>query len=202
MSKIVEVYDDHVWIKWDDEQLQTEGGIHLPEYSAKLAQYGLVVAIGPGKWTKQGYFIETKVKVGDRVCFPCGAGYKTQSEGQEYLCMQERDLWARERRIDEPEGFGLLALWDKIILKRAEPETMIGLIHLPEQAIKKPCRGTALSVGPGLTNDEGLSTPIDVQVGEGVRFKQYQGMDIEFKGEEYVIISDLDVIVKEEEVVA
>jgi co-chaperonin GroES (HSP10) len=64
---------DRVFIKQDQDEGTTPGGIVIPEASRKgreLINTGVVVAIGPGRWIRtksQAYFAETTIKPGERV---------------------------------------------------------------------------------------------------------------------------------------
>jgi len=48
----------------------TPGGIIIPERAKKKPTEGIVVAVGPGKVMGSGVFVETTVKVGDKVLLP------------------------------------------------------------------------------------------------------------------------------------
>ena len=87
-------------------------------------------------------------------------------------------------------------LEDRIVVKPldAEQTTASGLV-IPDTAKEKPQEGEVLAVGPGRFDDEGEKRiPLDVRVGDTVLYSKYGGTEVKYSGEEYLILSALDVI--------
>jgi len=89
-------------------------------------------------------------------------------------------------------------LADKLVIKVlevAEEKTKSGL-YVPDTAKEKPQEGEVLAVGPGALNDKGERLPMTLKVGDRVIFSKYAGTEIKLDGEEYLIMSERDVLAK------
>ena len=86
-------------------------------------------------------------------------------------------------------------LHDKVLVKRTEEEEKsAGGIVLPGSATEKPSQGEVVAVGPGKKSENGDVSPVGVAVGDTVIFGQYGGNEIKIDGEEYLILSESDII--------
>ncbi len=89
----------------------------------------------------------------------------------------------------------LKPLGDRVILKLVEKEEKTsGGILLPDTAREKPQKGEVLAVGTGVVLDNGQKIPLDVKVGDKVFFGRYSGTEIKIEGEEYLIVSERDIL--------
>ncbi|MDD2509822.1 MAG: co-chaperone GroES [Syntrophomonas sp.] len=89
-------------------------------------------------------------------------------------------------------------LGDRLVVKVAEvaaEKTKSGL-YVPDTAKEKPQEGEVLAVGPGALNDKGERMPMDVAVGDKVIFSKYGGTEIKLDGEEYLVMSQRDILAK------
>jgi chaperonin GroES len=79
---------------------------------------------------------------------------------------------------------------DRVIIKPApaDEKTKGGLI-IPDTAKEKPQRGEVVAVGSG--KDGNLMT---VQVGDIVLYGKYSGQEINFEGQDYLIMREDDVL--------
>lgn len=87
-------------------------------------------------------------------------------------------------------------LGDRIVIKVVEvkeEKTKSGL-YVPDTAKEKPQEGEVLAVGPGARNDKGERMPIDINVGDKVIFSKYAGTEVKIDGEEYLILSERDIL--------
>lgn len=90
----------------------------------------------------------------------------------------------------------LKPLHDNVIIKALseEEKTKSGII-LPDTVDKeKPQEGQVVAVGPGKLLDNGQRAPISVKVGQKVMFKKYSPDEIKSGEEEYLVISESDII--------
>jgi chaperonin GroES len=86
-------------------------------------------------------------------------------------------------------------LGDRVIVQRAEAEEKTaGGILLPETAKDKPKEGRVLAVGDGKIMDNGERQKMHLKVGDRVLFTSYAGTEIKYMGEEYLIMSENDVL--------
>ncbi len=87
-------------------------------------------------------------------------------------------------------------LADKILVKRAEAKekTEYG-IYLPESAKDKPKEGTIMALGNGNLNKEtGEYLPFTVKKGDHVIFSSYAGTEIKIDDDEFLIMTEDDIL--------
>ena len=90
----LEPLEDRVVVKPIDEETQrTPTGIIIPDTAKEKPQEGEVVAIGPGRY-EEGKRVPLDVKVGDRVLYSKYGGTEVKVEGEDYLVLSARDLFA------------------------------------------------------------------------------------------------------------
>ncbi|MCS7059514.1 MAG: co-chaperone GroES [Meiothermus sp.] len=89
----------------------------------------------------------------------------------------------------------LRPLGDRVVVKRIEeePKTKGGIV-LPDTAKEKPQKGKVIAVGSGRTLENGTKVPLEVKEGDVVVFAKYGGTEIEIDGEEYIILSERDLL--------
>ncbi|GAB4536783.1 MAG: co-chaperone GroES [Pleurocapsa sp.] len=86
-------------------------------------------------------------------------------------------------------------LGDRVFVKvSASEEKTAGGLYLPDAAKEKPQVGEVVSVGPGKRNDDGGYTALEVKVGDKVLYSKYAGTDIKLGGEDYVLLSEKDIL--------
>jgi chaperonin GroES len=86
---------DRVVIKRFEAEEKTAGGILLPDTAKNKPQKGTVLAVGPGKLTKDGKRVPLDVKEGDTVLFTNWAGDEfKQVRGEDVLLMRADDILA------------------------------------------------------------------------------------------------------------
>ena len=85
---------------------------------------------------------------------------------------------------------------DKIAIKPvAAEEVTKGGIVLPGSAQEKPQQGEVIAVGGGILLQNGERAPLEVKVGDKVVYAKYAGTEVKFNGEEFVILSEKDILV-------
>jgi chaperonin GroES len=86
----------------------------------------------------------------------------------------------------------LQPLGDRVVVQPAEREetTKSGIV------IQKPQRGSVIAVGQGRRDEDGDRIPMDVSVGDTVLFAKYAGTEFKFEDEEYLILSEKDILAK------
>lgn len=84
---------------------------------------------------------------------------------------------------------------DKVLVKRLEAEEVTkGGIVLPDSAREKPKEGRIVALGDGKLLDDGKRAPFQVAVGDRVLFSSYAGTEVKIEGEEYLILSEDDIL--------
>ena len=91
----------------------------------------------------------------------------------------------------------LQPLGDRVVVQPAEREetTKSGIV-IPDTAKEKPQRGSVIAVGQGRRDDDGDRIPMDVSVGDTVLFAKYAGTEFKFEEEDYLILSEKDILAK------
>ncbi len=86
-------------------------------------------------------------------------------------------------------------LADRVLVKpsaETEAKTTGGII-IPDTAKEKPFRGEVVRVGPGRMDENGKLLPMNVKVGDQVLYSKYGGNEIEYEGEKYLIMNEMDI---------
>ena len=86
-------------------------------------------------------------------------------------------------------------LADRVFVKvSASEEKTSGGILLPDTAKEKPQIGEVVQVGAGKRNDDGVRQELEVKIGDKVLYSKYAGTDIKLGGDEYVLLSEKDIL--------
>ena len=78
----------------------------------------------------------------------------------------------------------------KILVKpaAAEEKTSSGII-IPDTAQEKPQQGTVVKVGVAKKDE-----PMEIKIGDVVLYGKYGGQDLTIEGDDYLLISQTDVL--------
>ena len=80
---------------------------------------------------------------------------------------------------------------DRVVVKPAEAETKTpGGIILPDTAKEKPQMGKVIAVGPGKDDNK-----MTVKKGDKVLYGKYAGQEMNYQGEDYLIMREDDILV-------
>ncbi len=86
-------------------------------------------------------------------------------------------------------------LGDRVFVKVSPSEEKTpGGILLPDTAKEKPQVGEIAAVGPGKRSDDGVRQEPEVKIGDKVLYSKYAGTDIKLGTEEYVLLSEKDIL--------
>lgn len=86
-------------------------------------------------------------------------------------------------------------LGEKILVKRIEAEgKTAGGIVLPETAKEKPREGKVIALGDGKLLKSGERAKFQVKKGERVLFSSYGGTEVKIDGEEYLLMTEDDIL--------
>ena len=90
---------------------------------------------------------------------------------------------------------GFKPLHDRVLVRRvAEEQKTKGGIIIPDTAQEKPSEGEVIATGPGVRNDVGKVTPLDVKAGDRVLFSKYGGTEVKVDGEDLIILRESDIL--------
>ena len=86
--------DDKVVVKRMLSEMQTTGGIVLPDSAQEKPRQGRVLSVGDGRLLSNGTRAAHQVSEGDRVVFQSYAGAEVVINGQELLILREDEILA------------------------------------------------------------------------------------------------------------
>ncbi|MGI6649141.1 MAG: co-chaperone GroES [Bacillota bacterium] len=86
-------------------------------------------------------------------------------------------------------------LGDRVVIKPLEMEevTKSGIV-LPDTAKEKSQEGIVIAVGSGRLLENGTRVPLEVKVDDRVVYSKYGGSEFKNEGEEYLILSERDIL--------
>ena len=91
----------------------------------------------------------------------------------------------------------LIPLGDRLVIQPVEQEEVLASgIVIPDTAKEKPQQGDVLAAGPGRQDDDGKRIAMDVKVGDRVLYAKYSGQEIKIDQNEYIVLSEKDVLAK------
>jgi chaperonin GroES len=90
----VKPLQDRILVLREEGEQKTAGGIFIPDTAKEKPLEGKVVAVGPGKFDKEGKRIPIEVKKGNRILFSRYGGTEIKINGVEHLMMREDDILA------------------------------------------------------------------------------------------------------------
>jgi len=86
-------------------------------------------------------------------------------------------------------------LGGRLLVKRLEQtESTKGGIIIPDSAKEKPKEGKVVALGTGKLDKDGKKVAFNVKVGDRVLFTSYAGNEITVDDEEYLIMSEEDIL--------
>lgn len=86
----IQLIDDRVLVKPDDELTKTKGGLIIPDGAREKPLQGIVIEVGQ-KFDTEYPMV---VKKGDRVLYDIRSGTPVELEGVNYLIMKETEIYA------------------------------------------------------------------------------------------------------------
>lgn len=99
----LEALFDAVILKPVEEEETTYGSIIVPDVGKEKNEKCEVVAVGPGKHTVTGDFLETVSQIGDIVIMPTMGATRIEHDGEEFYVLPENQLLAKIKIEEENE---------------------------------------------------------------------------------------------------
>lgn len=84
----------HIIVRRSDAASKSTGGIIIPEKGKEKPKEGTIIAVGAGKILEDGKRQVMQVKAGDKILFTSYAGTEVKIDGEDYLVMEETDIFA------------------------------------------------------------------------------------------------------------
>eukprot|EP00899_Mesostigma_viride_P021280 jgi/Mesvir1/29153/Mv18444-RA.1 len=163
---------DRVFVKTEEVEAKTAGGLLLPTTSSTKPNQGKVVSLGERK-LPNGKTLDFDVKEGDTVIFSKFAGTPIEFGNADHVLLKEDDITGKL-----PAGGDVAQmspLGDRVLIK----------VDVAE----------AMTSGGVLLTEEGNRSGVSLKVGQKVLYARYSGSD--FKGNDgtqYVVIKAGDIL--------
>jgi chaperonin GroES len=91
--KIIPLHNNIV-IEQTDNTEEMYGNILIPDMGKEKVMVGNIIAVGPGRYTETGAWVNTFLQIGQTVTFPTFGGQRLTIDGKEYLLYKEQDIFA------------------------------------------------------------------------------------------------------------
>ncbi len=93
----------------------------------------------------------------------------------------------------------LVPLGDRLVIKPVvQEEVLASGIVIPDTAKEKPQQGEVIAAGPGRLDDNGKRVVMEVKAGDRILYAKYSGQEVKIDQEEYIVLSEKDVLCKVE----
>ena len=87
--------DDRIVVKPNAAEERTASGLVIPDTAKEQPQQGIVLAVGPGRWSDdEGEHFALDIKVGDVVLYSKYGGTEVTHNGEDLLILTSRDVLA------------------------------------------------------------------------------------------------------------
>jgi chaperonin GroES len=80
----LEAVFNNIIVKPQEEEETTYGSIVVPDLGREKNLTGTIVSVGPGYYSATGEFVDTTLKVGQKVILPQMGPIKIEFEGEQY----------------------------------------------------------------------------------------------------------------------
>lgn len=91
MTQLLALHDNVVVVPLEENE-QLHGNILIPDLGRERPEIGKVVAVGPGRTTEFGSFLQPNVEVGDIVLVPKIGFIRVDFDGTEYFIGPYREI--------------------------------------------------------------------------------------------------------------
>lgn len=94
------------------------------------------------------------------------------------------------------KGMKIKPIHSNVVIKPAKKAEMTksGIVLPGTVDQERPEKGEVIAVGDGKMLNDGTRAPMTVKVGDTVMFKKYSPDEIKIDGEEYLVITEEDII--------
>ena len=191
--------NNFILVKVAAAEEETEGGILLTGKSKITKTEGVVQATGPGKTHPDtGALFEMPVDVGDNVVYGKYDGTELDIDGEKHTLIRDDDVLVRfsgdKLSLD---SCGVLRDSVLVYVETKETATEGGiLLAQTSSSENRPSTGKVVRVGPGRFATNGERMEMEIEEGDFIKFRDYAGNEVEIDGEEYTVVSAMDILAK------
>jgi chaperonin GroES len=177
----------------------TRGGLFIPDNAKERPTEGVVVACGPGRMHPETLKVmDNSAQIGDNVLYGKYDGMELKYNGINHKMIKDDDVLLKfsggELTLEN-----VVPVKDQVLVRLPEKEEKNSagiIVNTPSSQEKRPTAGVVVKVGPGLQISNGEYSPIQVQPGDGVKFREYGGNQVKIQGKEYMVVRAHDIVAK------
>ena len=137
------------------------------------------------------------VNSGEGVVYGKYDGTEIDIDGAKHTLIRDDDILVKFQGSLSLESVDVVR--DSVLVKvdQTEQTTEGGiLIAQTSKSESKPSTGEVIKVGPGKMASDGSLMPMDVAVGDMVKFRDFAGMEVEIDDEDYSVVKMSDILAK------
>jgi len=177
---------------------QTEGGILLTGKAKITKTEGVVMATGPGKTHPDtGALFEMPMNVGDNVVYGEFDGTEIDIDGEKHTLIRDDDVLVKfSGDTLSMESCDVLRDSVLVYVETKETSTEGGILLAMSSTKDRPSTGKVVKVGPGRFATSGERMQMEIDEGDFIKFRDYAGKEVDIDGDEYTVVSALDILAK------
>jgi chaperonin GroES len=178
---------------------ETKGGILLTGKAKITKTEGVVMATGPGKTHPDtGALFEMPMNVGDNVVYGEFDGTEIDIDGEKHTLIRDDDVLVKfSGETLSMESCDVLRDTVLVYVETKETSTEGGILLAQLSSTKnRPSTGKVVKVGPGRFATNGERMEMEIEEGDFIKFRDYAGKEVDIDGDEYTVVSSLDILAK------
>lgn len=191
--------NNFILVKVAPPKEETEGGILLTGKAKIVKTEGVVMAAGPGKTHPDtGALFEMPVSEGDNVVYGEYDGTAIDIDGEMHTLIRDDDILVKFSG-EELSMESCSVLRDSVLVYVETKETATEggiLLAQSKSSENRPSTGNVVKVGPGRFATNGDRMEMELDEGDFIKFRDYAGKEVEIDGEEYTVVSSMDILAK------
>ena len=157
------------------------------------------MATGPGKTHPDtGALFEMPVSEGENVVYGEFDGTEIDIDGETHTLIRDDDVLVKFTGDDlSMESCDVLRDSVLVYVETKEISTEGGILLAQSSTTEtRPSTGKVVKVGPGRFATNGDRMEMEIEEGDFIKFRDYAGKDVEIDGEEYTVVSAMDILAK------
>lgn len=190
---------NNVLVKVKEIAASTSGGLFIPDNAKERPTEGTVIAAGPGRvHPETGILITIAVAEGENVIYGKYDGTELKYNEVNHQMIKDDDILLKYSG-KEPTLENVQCIRDQVLVKlppKEESNSAGIIVTTAESKEKKATYGVVAKIGPGRQAGNGVSMAIQVQPGDGVKFREFAGSVVKIEGVEYLVLKAYDILAK------
>lgn len=191
--------NNFILVKVAPPKEETDGGILLTGKAKITKTEGLVISTGPGKTHPDtGALFEMPVDAGDNVVYGQFDGTEIDIDGEAHTLIRDDDVLVKFSGEDlSMESVSVVQDSVLVYVETKEVATEGGILLAQSSSTEnRPSTGKVVKVGPGRFATNGERMEMEIDEGDFIKFRDYAGKEVEIDGEEYTVVSSMDILAK------